>query len=113
MYSMTAEKERKIVQAVVREESRLRNFIRSRVGDLGDAEDILQDVFFAFVEAFRVESIEQIGAWLFRVARNRIIDRFRKRGADVSFDDESLALDELLPSPAGGPEAEYARGVLV
>jgi RNA polymerase sigma factor (sigma-70 family) len=96
-----------IAQTLEREQQRLRQFIRRRVPDPGDAEDILQDVFYEFVAAYRLmKPIEQAGAWLFRVARNRIIDRFRK------VQPESLVLEELLPSPEGGPEADYARGVL-
>jgi RNA polymerase sigma factor (sigma-70 family) len=114
---MTAEQDRKLSDTVAREESRLRRFIERRVPDAGDAEDILQDVFYELVEAVRLlEPIEQVGAWLYRVARNRIIDRFRKRPAstrEVSVDDETLGLEDLLPSPVAGPEAMYARSVLV
>lgn len=114
---MTEEQDRSISQTVAREESRLRRFIQGRVSDANDAEDLLQEVFYELVEAVRLlHPIEQAGAWLFRVARNRIIDRFRKRGSEereVSIDDESFALDDLLPSHEAGPEAEYARGVLM
>jgi RNA polymerase sigma factor (sigma-70 family) len=114
----TAEQDRRISQAVAREGSRLRAFIRRRVADAGDAEDILQEVLYELVEAVRLMTpIEQVGAWLFRVARNRIIDLFRKRPPeaprDVSVEDEAFALGDLLPSPGGGPEAELARGVLL
>jgi RNA polymerase sigma factor (sigma-70 family) len=114
----TAEQDRRISQAVAREESRLRAFIRGRVGDARDAEDVLQDVFYELVEAVRLTTpIDQVGAWLFRVARNRITDLFRKRKPeaprDVRVDDETFALVDLLPSPGGGPEAELARGVLL
>ena len=115
------EQDLRIAETVERERSRLRNFVRERVADPSDVEDILQDVFFEFVEAYRLmKPIEQAGAWMFRVARNRIIDRFRKkrpallqdlRGA--SDDGEMLSLEELLPSPDAGPEAAYARGVLL
>jgi RNA polymerase sigma factor (sigma-70 family) len=118
---MVREQDRQISETVERERLRLRNFVRGRVADPNDVEDILQDVFFEFVEAYRLmKPIEQAGAWLFRVARNRIIDRFRKkrpallqdlRGA--SDDGEMLSLEELLPSPDAGPEAAYARGVLL
>jgi RNA polymerase sigma factor (sigma-70 family) len=118
---MVREQDLRIAETVERERSRLRNFVRERVADPSDVEDILQDVFFEFVEAYRLmKPIEQAGAWLFRVARNRIIDRFRKkrpallqdlRGA--SDDGEMLSLEELLPSPDAGPEAAYARGVLL
>jgi RNA polymerase sigma factor (sigma-70 family) len=116
---LPAEKDRHITEAVTRERRRLRNFIRRRVPDVNEAEDILQDVFFEFMEAYRLpEPIEQVGAWLFRVARNRIIDRFRKKKAeplsqfrDGSEDDSWL--EEVLPSTEDGPEAAYARGVLL
>ena len=87
-----------------RERGRLRNFIRKRVPDASDAEDILQDVFYELLES--TKPIEQVTAWLFRVASNRIIDRFRKKKPEVSIDD-------LLPSPEAGPEADYARSVLL
>ena len=114
----TAEQDRRISQAVAREGSRLRAFIRQRVADAEEAEDILQEVLYGLVEAVRLMTpIEQVGAWLFRVARNRIIDLFRKRSPeaprDVSVEDEAFALGDLLPSPGGGPEAELARGVLL
>src|SRR3974377_638660 len=80
---MTTEQDRRISEAVEDERARLRNFIRKRVADEADAEDILQDVFYEFVEAYRLmKPIEQVGAWLFRVARHRIIDLFRKRRND-------------------------------
>jgi RNA polymerase sigma factor (sigma-70 family) len=111
------DKDSEISAVVVRERSRLGNFIRSRVIDRTEAEDILQDVFYEFVEAYRLpDSIEQASAWLFRVARNRIIDRFRKK-KEVSLteavDDEEYRLDLALPAPDAGPEAEYARAVLL
>ena len=114
----TAEQDRRIAQAVAREGGRLKTFIRGRVADAGDAEDILQEVFYELVEAVRLMTpIEQVGAWLFRVARNRIIDLFRRRSPetlrDVSVEDEAFALEDLLPSFEGGPEAELARGVLL
>ena len=91
-------------------------------GRSGDAEDILQDVFYELVEAYRMmKPVEQVTAWLFRVARNRITDRFRKRSRDalrnepasVAEDGETLLLEELLPSPDAGPDAAYARSVLL
>ena len=114
----TAEQDRRISQAVAREGSRLRTFIRRRVADASDAEDVLQEVLYELVEAVRLMTpIDQVGAWLFRVARNRITDLFRKRRPeaprDVSIEDEAFALGNLLPSPGGGPEAELARGVLL
>jgi RNA polymerase sigma factor (sigma-70 family) len=118
---MTAEQDQRITDTVRREGTRLRNFIRRRVRDEGEAEDILQDVFSELVEAYRLmKPIEQAGAWLFRVARNRIIDRFRRKcpetlSADLqpAHEDEPLLLEELLPSPDAGPEAAYARAVLI
>lgn len=114
-----AEKENRITETVKRERARLGSFIRKQVADPGEAEDILQDVFYEFVEAYRLpEPIEQVGAWLFRVARNRIIDRFRKKKEQAlpePFMDEEGGswLDEVLPSADAGPEAAYARTVLM
>jgi RNA polymerase sigma factor (sigma-70 family) len=118
---MTAEQDQRITETVKRERPRLRSFIRRRVRDEGEAEDILQDVFSELVEAYRLmKPIEQAGAWLFRVARNRIIDKFRRNGREVlsadlqsASEDEPLILEELLASPDAGPEAEYARTVLM
>src|SRR6201987_4223458 len=116
------EQDQRISEAVSREESRLRNFIRRRVADPRDAEDILQDVFYELVEAYRMmKPVEQVTAWLFRVARNRLTDLFRRRTrearatepAKFNAEGEQLLLDELLPSPDAGPDAAYARGVLV
>ena len=115
------EQDRRITEAVEREQARLRNFIRRRVADRSDAEDILQEVFYEFVESYRLlKPIEQAGAWLFRVARNRIIDLFRKKKtgslsdqAAVDDDGEALVLEDLLPSPSAGPEAVYARNILL
>jgi RNA polymerase sigma factor (sigma-70 family) len=117
------DQDRQIADMIERERGRLLSFIESRVPDRLDAEDVLQDVFFELVEAYRlVKPIEQAGAWLFRVARNRIIDRFRRRrpggqkeARHPEPDDErdTASLEDLLPSPDAGPEAEYARGVLV
>jgi RNA polymerase sigma factor (sigma-70 family) len=119
---MIAEQDRKLAEAVAREQGRLRNFIRRRVPDDAEAEDILQDVFYELVEAYRLmKPIEQVGAWMFRVARNRIIDAFRKKKPEAlaaqtkraNDDNEPMTLEELLPSPEAGPEAEYARSVLL
>jgi RNA polymerase sigma factor (sigma-70 family) len=117
--AMQAEQDRRIAETVSHERARLVNFIRRRVPDASEAEDILQDVFYEFVAAYRLpEPIEQAGAWLFRVARNRIIDRFRKKKemplpelSDQT--DEGTWLDEVLPSSDAGPEAAYARSVLL
>jgi RNA polymerase sigma factor (sigma-70 family) len=118
---MSSDQDKKITEVIARERKRLGSFIRRRVPDPGDAEDILQDVFSELVESYRmVQPIEQVGAWLFRVARNRIIDRFRRRSAspigvpvDAAGEDGLVALAELLPSPDAGPEASYARRLLV
>ena len=118
---MAVEQDQRISDVVIREQSRLRNFIRRRVPDPRDAEDILQDVFCELVEANRLlMPIDHITGWLFRVARNRIIDFFRKKKpqsftdtAIVDDGDELLRLEDLLPSPDGGPEALYARNVLL
>src|SRR3974390_1339052 len=102
---MAPERDRWISEVVNRERSRLGAFIRRRVPDPRDAEDILQDVFYELVEANRLlMPIEQLTGWLFRVARNRITDLFRKKRPE-SFSDESLRLEDLLPSPNAGPEA--------
>jgi RNA polymerase sigma factor (sigma-70 family) len=118
---VTAEQDQSIAQAMERDGSRLRNYIRKHVVDLEAAEDILQEVFVELIEAYRlVKPIEQVSGWLFRVAKNRIIDRFRGRrlvslsqdryGED---DDVAVSLEDLLPSPDSGPEAAYARSVLL
>ena len=119
---MALEQDQRISEVVKREQSRLRNFIRRRVPDPRDAEDILQDVFYELVEANRLlMPIEHVTGWLFRVARNRITDLFRKKKPE-SFsdtavaddeDDELLQFEDLLPSPDAGPEALYARNVLL
>ena len=117
---MASEQDRRITEAVEREQSRLRRFIRSRVADASDAEDILQEVFYEFVEAARLlQPIEQVGAWMYRVARNRITDLFRKRqlwreeSSLISEEGEETRLEDLLPSPDAGPDAAYARAVLM
>jgi RNA polymerase sigma factor (sigma-70 family) len=122
--TMTLEQDRRITEAVKQEQSRLRNFIRRRVPDPRDADDILQEVFYELVEANRLlMPIEHVTGWLFRVARNRITDLFRKKtpeslsdarlaGNGIA-DEESLTLEDLLPSPDAGPEALYARSVLL
>jgi RNA polymerase sigma factor (sigma-70 family) len=116
-----ADQDQRISQVVDRERSRLLNFIRRRVPDPSDAEDILQDVFYELVEANRLlMPIDHVAGWLFRVARNRIIDLFRKKkpvlfsdAALANEEDDSLQFEDLLPSPDAGPEALYARGVLL
>jgi RNA polymerase sigma factor (sigma-70 family) len=121
---MALEQDQRISGVVKREQSRLRNFIRRRVADPRDAEDILQDVFYELVEANRLlMPIEHVTGWLFRVARNRITDLFRKKKPESFSDndvarndddeDELLRFEDLLPSPDAGPEALYARNVLL
>ena len=117
---MTAEDQRRISEEVARQGPRLRNFVRRRVADAADAEDILQDVFFELVESYRLpRPVEEVGAWLFRVARNRITDFFRKKRpvpmADLEATDEDGVSDivGLLPSAEAGPEAAYARSLLI
>jgi RNA polymerase sigma factor (sigma-70 family) len=118
---MAIEEDQRISDVVKREQSRLRNFIRRRVPDPLDAEDILQDVFYRLVEANRLlMPIEHVTGWLFRVARNRITDLFRKKEpenfSEIEASDEEggvLQFEDLLPSPDAGPEALYARGVLL
>ena len=118
---MAPEQDERISEVVEREQSRLRNFIRRRVPDPCDAEDILQDVFYKLVEANRMlMPIDHVAGWLFRVARNQIIDLFRQKRpesfSDITVADEEgelLRLEDLLPSPDAGPEALYARSVLL
>ena len=118
---MALEQNQRISEVFKREQSRLRNFIRRRVPDPRDAEDILQDVFYKLVEANRLlMPIDHVTGWLFRVARNRIADLFRKKkpesfsdNAVADEDDELPQLEDLLPSPAAGPDALYARNVLL
>ena len=99
-----------LTEIVRREQGRLRSFVRRRVADEGDVEDILQDVFYALVEAnWLTRPVEQAGAWLFRVARNRIIDFFRKK-RPVQFEAEGV--EDLLPSADASPEEAYARSLL-
>jgi len=118
---LMSEQDQRISEAITRDEPRLRNFIRRRVADRADAEDILQDVFYELVEANRLlMPIDHVTGWLFRVARNRIIDLFRKKRPEsfseidaADKDDERLPLEELLPSPDAGPDALYARNMLL
>lgn len=116
-----AAQDREISEVVAVEGSRLRNFIRKRVPDEADVEDILQEVFYKLVEANRLlMPIEHVTGWLFRVARNRITDLFRKKKPELLADEtaslengELLAIEDLLPSPDAGPEALYFRTVLL
>jgi RNA polymerase sigma factor (sigma-70 family) len=120
-----AEDNRSLADTFAQESARLRNFVRRRVSDPGDAEDILQEVFHELVEARRMlRPIEQVGAWLFRVARNRIVDlmrRQRTRGVAPARDPAAIApdagredsIEDWLPSPDAGPEAAYARALLL
>jgi RNA polymerase sigma factor (sigma-70 family) len=114
------EQNRRISEAVERERPRLRDFIRRRVADDRDVEDILQEVFYELVEAYRgTHPVELASAWFFRVARNRIIDLFRKKkpeslsNAIAMEEGDELQLEDLLPSPDEGPDAAYARTVLL
>jgi len=116
-----AEQDQQISDVITREQSRLRSFIRRRVPDPRDAEDILQDVFYRLVEANRLlMPIDHVTGWLFRVARNRIVDLWRRKkiesfgnAAIANEDDEPLSLDELLRSSDAGPEALYVRNLLI
>jgi RNA polymerase sigma factor (sigma-70 family) len=124
---MALEQDQRISDVVKREQSRLRNFIRLRVADPGDAEDVLQDVFFKLVEANRLlMPIDHVTGWLFRVARNAITDLFRKKrpmnfsdtavaalGDDFEGDDEGQQFEDLLPSYDDGPDALFARNLLL
>jgi len=118
---MMAQQDQQISEAIEREKPRLRNFIRKRVADESDAEDVLQEVFYELVEAYRMmKPVEQVTAWLFRVARNRMTDLFRSKKREGSsapavetVGEEDLQWEDLLPSPDAGPEAAYARSVLL
>ena len=115
------EQDRQISEIIAAERSRLRNFIRRRVPDPSDVEDIVQEVFYELVEANRLlMPIDHVTGWLFRVARNRITDLFRKQKpetfSDAAVEDEDgelLQIEDLLPSPDAGPEALYVRSVLI
>ncbi len=117
----TIEQDQFISDAMEKDESRLRSFIRNRVSDSGDAEDILQEVFYELISAYRLmQPVEQVSAWLFRVARNRITDLFRKKKPELLSDailvaenGDELLLEDLLPSGDAGPEEAYARSVLL
>jgi RNA polymerase sigma factor (sigma-70 family) len=121
LHEMTMEQDQRISEAIEREQGRLRNFIRRRVPDREDAEDILQEVFYELIEAYRLmKPVERVSAWLFAVARNRITDLFRKQKPQslsepigVREDGDEFVLEDLLPSAEAGPEAAYARSVLL
>src|SRR5437870_890133 len=119
-----AEQDQRISEVVTHEQYRLRNFIRRRVPDPADVEDIVQEVFYELVEANRLlMPIDHVTGWLFRVARNRIVDLFRKKKPtnfseaglkDISDEEgEALWIEDLLPSLDAGPEALYVRSVLM
>jgi len=118
---MMVQQDQQISEAIERDKPRLRNFIRKRVADQSDAEDILQEVFYELVEAYRMmKPVKQVTAWLFRVARNRITDLFRSKKRQASSapavrtaDGEEVQWEDLLPSPDAGPETAYARSVLL
>jgi RNA polymerase sigma factor (sigma-70 family) len=119
---LMSDQDRRISEAIARDAPRLRNFIRRRVADRSEAEDILQDVFYELVEAYRLmKPVEQVTAWLFRVARNRIIDLFRRKKREAlaiksevfSDDGEPRLLEESLLSPDAGPDAVYASTMLL
>jgi RNA polymerase sigma factor (sigma-70 family) len=119
---ISTDQNRRISEILAREQAKLRQFIRKRVPNESDAEDIFQDVFYELVAAYRLmKPVEQAGAWLFRVARNRIIDLFRHKrpvvlgngSIPLPEDGEARQWEELLPSPEAGPEALYARSILL
>lgn len=119
--AMHDEQDRRILAALERERPRLLHWLRRHVADPGDVEDVLQDVFYELVVAYRLlRPVEEAGAWLFRVARNRLVDRWRKKKPEaladhdvVTAEGDRLGLAELLPAADAGPDAAYARGVLV
>jgi RNA polymerase sigma factor (sigma-70 family) len=119
---VNARKGRRLAAEIAQERPRLRNFIRKRIANEADAEDILQDVFSELIEAYRLmQPVEHVSAWLFQVARNRIVDFFRRRETEsivkryegLGNEDDMLCIDELLPSPDAGPEAAYLYNVLI
>ena len=113
-----AEQDRVLAEALTRDEPKLRSFIRKRVLDTSDAEDVLQDVFYELLETYRMmKPVEQVTAWLYRVARNRITDLFRRRSTislnnAAGADDDAGTLEDLLPSPDAGPDAVYVRTLM-
>jgi RNA polymerase sigma factor (sigma-70 family) len=118
---LMGEQDQRIFEAIVQHQGRLRSFIRKRVANEAEVEDVLQDVFYELVEAYRLmKPVQHLSAWMFRVARNRIIDLFRKKKSDALRNDladdeegEPLLLEEFLPSPDAGPESAFARSVLL
>lgn len=113
-HPLKTEQSKRLTAMIVRERARLHGFIRRRVPSPGDAEDILQDVFYEFARACSLpEPIEQVGAWLVQVARNRIIDRGRKKREEPLPDEDGDYLDAALPTIDSGPEAAYARARLM
>ena len=116
------ERDPQLADVVVREQGRLKHFIRKWVGDEADVEDVLQDVFYELVQAQQLmKPLQNATAWMYRVARNRMTDLFRRRRTestrlnpfDQADDDDNLSLEEWLPSKEAGPEAAYARRVLL
>src|SRR6202041_3808992 len=113
------EQDKLLSQVMERDRPRLRSFIRKYVADTSEAEDILQDVFYELLEAYRfMKPIEHVTAWLFRVARNRMIDLFRRKKPSslnnpISAEEDGDTLEDLLPSADAGPEATYARSLLL
>jgi RNA polymerase sigma factor (sigma-70 family) len=113
------EQDQLISEALERDQHRLRNFIRKHVADTSEAEDIVQDVFYELLEAYRLmKPIEHVTAWLFRVARNRMVDLFRRKKPSslnnpASPEEDGATLEDLLPSADDGPEAAYARSLLL
>jgi RNA polymerase sigma factor (sigma-70 family) len=110
-----APQDERLSEAIRRDGSRLARFVRRRVRDPGDAEDIVQEVFYELVNAYRMmQPIDEVTAWLFRVARNRITDLFRRRAREaVDTPTDESSIEDLLPSPEAGPEAQFARRVLL
>jgi RNA polymerase sigma factor (sigma-70 family) len=113
------EQNRLISDAMERDQPRLRSFIRKHIADRNEAEDILQDVFYELIETYRMmKPVEHVTAWLFRVARNRMVDLFRRKkpnslNTPVSAETDADTLEDLLPSNDAGPEAAYARNLLL
>jgi len=119
---MAVDRNRRITAEIAQQAPRLRSFVRRRVADAAAAEDILQDVFFELVESYRLpRPVEEVGAWLFRVARNRITDFYRRKRPEsledlasaAAGEEEAVGIEDLLPSPEAGPESAYALGVLL